>query len=80
MTQATVACRTVCLAFAVRVLQCLLKLNLRSNQMPSQRVAPPGGGGVTFSFTEVKFFLQGRGGHQLAYVVSISKAATSGAD
>lgn len=37
----------VCLAFAARVLQCLLKLSLWSNQMPSQRVAPPGGGGET---------------------------------
>jgi len=37
----------ICLAFAARVLQFLLKLSLRSNQMPSQRVAPAGGGGVT---------------------------------
>jgi len=58
MTQATVACRSRCAlvpltvlandltpVFAARVLQCLLKLSLQSNQMPSQRVAPLRGGG-----------------------------------
>lgn len=37
----------VCFALAAKARQCLLKLSRRSNRIPSQRVASPGGGAVT---------------------------------